>query len=101
MEPHFLIGQSMYTDDHRRRYGSLLEQPPPPRDRLTVAGEDDCFGRVRWNVHRDLPSTVVLEHPGDKLSRDRARVPGGRSVGLTQVAVDVITCLLLHEIAWK
>ncbi len=72
MEPQRLIGQPMYTDDHRGRYVGLLEQPAPLRDSLTVAGEDDCFGRVRRNVHRDLPSTVVLERLSDKLSRDCA-----------------------------
>jgi hypothetical protein len=50
----------MYTDDHGGRGVGLLEQLAPLRDSLTVTGEDDCFGRVWWNVHRDLPSTVVL-----------------------------------------
>src|ERR1700733_2740772 len=68
MEPQRLIGQPMYTDDHCGRHVGLLEQPAPLRDFLTVTGEDDCFGRVRWNVHRDPPSTVVLEYLGDKLS---------------------------------
>jgi len=80
MEPQRLIGSSMYTDDHGGRDGGLLQQPAPLRDSLTVAGEDDCFGRVRWNVHRDLPSTVVLERFRDKLSRDCAGGFGGRSV---------------------
>src|SRR6516225_8881529 len=99
MEPQHIIGQPMYTDDHRGRYAGLLEQLAPLRDALTVTGEDDCFGRVRWSVHRDLPSTVILEHLGDKLSRDCAGGLGGRSVGLTQLAVDVITRLLLHGLA--
>ena len=60
MEPQRIIGQPMYTGDHCGRYVGLLEQPAPLRDSLTVAGEDDCFGRVRWNVYRDLTSTVVL-----------------------------------------
>src|SRR5258708_13340828 len=95
MEPQNLIGQPMYTDDHCGRYVGLLEQPAPLRDSLTVSGEDDCFGQVRWNVHRDLPSTVVLEHLGDKLSRDGAGGLGGRSAGLTWLAVDSISCFLL------
>src|SRR5271169_2364967 len=74
MEPQRLVGQPMYTDDHCGRYVGLLEQPAPLRASLAVTGEDDCFGQLRWNVHRDLPSTVVLEHLGDKLSRD---CPGG------------------------
>src|ERR1700689_5963062 len=98
MEPQRLIGQRMYTDDHCGRYVGVLEQPAPLRDSLTVTGEDDCLGRVRWNVHRDLPSTVVLEHLGDKLSRDCAGGPSGRSAGLTELAVDV-ACLLLHGLA--
>jgi hypothetical protein len=61
MEPRHLIGQSMYADDHCGRYVGLLEQPASLRDALTVTGEDDGFGRLRWNVHRDLPSAVVLE----------------------------------------
>ena len=73
----------MYTDDHCGRYVGLLEQPAPLRDSLTVTGEDDCFGRVRWNAHRDLPSTVALERLGDKLYRYCAGGLGGRSVGLT------------------
>ena len=68
MEPQRLIGQPMYTDDHCGRYVGRLEQPAPLRDSLTVTGEDDCFGRIRRNVHRDLPSTVVLEHLSDELS---------------------------------
>ena len=59
MEPQRVVGQPMYTDDHCGRYVGLIEQPAPLRDSLTVTGEDDCFGRVRWNVHRDRPSTVV------------------------------------------
>jgi hypothetical protein len=77
MEPQRLIGQPMYTDDHCGRYVGLLEQPAPLRDSLTVAGEDDCFGRVRRNVYRDLPSIVVLEPLSDKLSRDCAGGLGG------------------------
>src|SRR5580698_2900818 len=98
MEPQRLIGQPMYTDDHCGRYVDLLEQPAPLRDFLTVTAEDDCFGRVLWNIHRDLPSTVVLEHLGDKLSRDCAGGPGGRSVGLTWFAVYVIACSLVHAL---
>src|SRR5580700_9538982 len=100
MEPQRLIGQPMYTDDHCGRCVGLLEQPSPLRDSLTVTGEDECFGRVRWNVHRDLPSTVVLEHLGDKLSRDCADGLGGRSVGPTRLAVDVIARLVLHGFAF-
>src|SRR5579863_5865833 len=96
MKPQRLIGQPMYTDDHCGRYVGLLEQPAPLRDSLTVSGEDDCFGRVRWNVHCDLSSTVVLEHLGDKLSGDCVGGLSGRSVGLTALGVDVIGCLLLH-----
>src|SRR5213078_4797813 len=100
MEPQRLIGQPMYTDDHCGRYVGLLDQPAPLRDSLTVTGEDDCFGRVRWNLHRDLPSTVVLEHLGDQLSRDCTGGLGRRSVGLTWLAVDVIACWLLHGLAF-
>src|SRR5579863_3497720 len=96
MKPQRLIGQPMYTDDHCGRYVGLLEQPAPLRDSLTVTGEDDCFGLVRWNVHRDLPSTVVLEHLDNKLSRGLAGGPGGRSLRLTWLAADLIACVILH-----
>jgi len=90
----------MYTDDHCGRYVGLLKQPAPLRDSLTIAGEDDCFGRVGWNVHRDLPSTVVLERLGDQLSRDCSGWLSGLSVRLNWLAVDVIACLLLHGLTF-
>src|ERR1700722_20021025 len=89
----------MYTDDHCGRYVGLLERPAPLRYSLAVACEDDCFGRVRWNVHRDLPSPVVLERLSDKLSRDCAGGLGGCSVGSSWRAVDVTTWLL-HVLAF-
>lgn len=82
MEPQFLIGLPMDTDDHSGRYVGFLELPAPLRDPLTVTGEDDRFGRIRWNIYRDLPSTVVLERLDDKPSRERFGGLGGRSVGL-------------------
>src|SRR5271165_7677388 len=100
MESPRLIGQPMHTDDHCGRYVRPLEQTAPLRDCLTVTGEDDCFGRVRWNVHRDLPSTVVLEHLGDKRSRRCAGGLDGRSAGLTWLAVGVIACRILHGLAF-
>src|ERR1700733_4213435 len=99
MEPQRLIGQSVYTDDHCGRDVGLFEQAAPLRDSLTVAGEDNCFGRVGWNVYGDLPSTVVLERLSGKFSRDCADGLGGRSVRLAYFAVDVIACLLLHGLA--
>src|ERR1700733_10271778 len=98
MESQRLIVQPMYTDDQCGRYVGLFEQHAPLRDFLTVAGEDDCFGRVRWNVHRDLTSTVVLEVLSDKLPRDCAGGFGGRPLGLTCLAVAASVCLLLHGV---
>ena len=69
MEPQRLIGQPVDTDDHRGRYVGRLEDPPHCEIRLTVTGEHDCLGRIRRDVHRDLPTTVVLECLGDELSR--------------------------------
>ena len=71
MEPQRLIGRPVHTDDHRGRDVGCLEEPAPLRDQLTVTGEDDCLGRIRRDVHCDLPTTVVLERLGDELSRDR------------------------------
>src|SRR5580693_4861471 len=99
MEPQRLIGQPMYADDHCGRCAGLLEQPAPLRDSLTVAGVDDCFGRVRWNVYRDLPSTVALERLSDKRSRDCTGGLGGFSVRLSWLAFDVIAYLLVHRLA--
>ena len=66
----------MWSAADTRKVRLLLE-------RGADVNKDDCFGWVRWNVYRDLPSTVVLECLGDKLSRDCAGGLGGRSVGLT------------------
>ncbi len=100
MDPQRLIGQSMDTDDHCGRYVGLLQQPAPLRDSLTVAGEDDRFRRRRWNVYRDLPSTVVLERLRDKLSPNRVGGLRGRSGGPTWLVVDLIACLLLHRLGF-
>ena len=79
----------MYTDDHCGRCVGLLEQPAPLRDSLTVTSEDDCFGRVRWNVHRDLPATVVLERPVTNAPRRRGWAwPALRRIHL--LAVDMM-----------
>src|SRR5215469_11241173 len=69
MEPQRLIGQAVYTDDHRGRYVGRLEDSAPLRDQLTVTGEHDCLGRICRDVHRDLSATVVIERLGDDLSR--------------------------------
>jgi hypothetical protein len=69
MEPQRLIGQAVNTDDHRGRYAGRLEDSAPLRDQLTVTGEHDCLGRICRDVHRDLPTTVVIERLRDDLSR--------------------------------
>src|ERR1700747_2815423 len=69
MEPQRLIGRAVNTDEHRGRYVSRLEDSAPLRDHLTVTGEHDCLGRICRDVHRDLPTTVVIERLGDDLSR--------------------------------
>ena len=71
MEPQRLIGQAVNTDDHRGRYVGRLEDSAPLRDQLTVTGEHDCLGRICRDVHRDLPTTVVVERLGDKFAPDR------------------------------
>src|SRR5579863_2218252 len=82
MEAQDLIVQTVDTDDHGGRSAGLLERLAPPRDSLAVGGEDDCLGRARRNVYRDLPSAIELERLGDELSRDSPRVPPGRPVGV-------------------
>src|SRR5579871_2314024 len=98
MEPRHLIGQPVYTDDHSGRHAGLFQQPAPLRDSLTIGGEDDGLRRVRWKVHRNLPSTAVLEHPGNKLSRACAGGLGARCAGPSQPAVFLMECLLLHAL---
>src|SRR5215472_17477065 len=90
MEPFRLIGQAVYTDDHRGRYVGRLEHSAPLRDQLTVTGEDDCLGRICRDVHRDLPTTVVIERFGDDLSRSwlvvHGRIPILRRLTATATA---------------
>jgi hypothetical protein len=69
MEPSRLISQAMYTDNHRGRYVGRLEDSAPLRDPLTVTREHNCLGRIWRDVHRYLPTTVVLERLGNNLSR--------------------------------
>ncbi len=38
---------------------------------IAVSGEHDCLGRIRRDVNRDLPPTIVLERLGDELPRYR------------------------------
>ena len=73
MEPQRLIGQPVCTDDHRGQYVGCLEDPSPLRYHLAVTGEHDRLGRIRREVHRDPPTTVVLEALGDELSCDGHR----------------------------
>src|SRR5580700_11918673 len=100
MQPQHLIRQAMDTDDHCRSNAGLLDQPAPLRNSLAVPGIDDRFRRVRRNVYRDLPPTVVLERLRDKLSQDCAGGAGGRSFGLTGFAVILIVLLLRHGLAF-
>src|ERR1700686_1051389 len=100
MEPQRLFGQPMYTDDHCGPCVCIFEQPAPLRDSLTVTGKDDCFRRLRWNVYRALPATVVLEPLSAKPSQNCGGGLGGRSGGPTWLAVDVIACLLLHRLGF-
>src|SRR4051812_10745702 len=71
MEPPCLIGRPVETNDHRGRYVGSLEDPAPLRDQLTVRGEHDCVRNTRRDVHRDLPTTVVIERLGYEISRYR------------------------------
>ena len=75
MEPQRLIGQPVYADNHRGQQVGRLKHTAPLRDQLTVTGEHDRLGRLRWDVHPDLRATVVLECPGDELSCDGRHCP--------------------------
>ena len=70
MQAQRLIGQPVHADDHRGRHSGRLQDSSPLRYQLAVTGEHDCLGRIRREVHRDLPATVVLQRLGDELSRD-------------------------------
>ena len=69
MEPRHLISQPVNTDDHCGRDIGRLEKPAPPRDPLTVSGEDDSLCRFRWDIDRHLSATVVSKRLGDQFSR--------------------------------
>ena len=72
VEPRHLLGQPVDADDHRGRDIGRLEEPTPSREPLSVTREDDCLGRIRRDVRRDLATTVVSEQRlGDELSRER------------------------------
>jgi len=68
MEPKRLVGEPVCTDDHRGGYVRYLEDSAPLLDQLTIAGEHDCLGLVRRDVHRDLPTTVVVDRLSDELT---------------------------------
>jgi hypothetical protein len=50
---------------------SAASDSAPLRDQLTIAGKPDCLRKTRRDVHRDLPTTVVIERLGNELSRYR------------------------------
>jgi hypothetical protein len=64
----------------RKRVELQVSQRAPLGDQLTVTGEHDCLGRICRDVHRDLPTTVVIECLGDDLSR-RSLVMHDRTTG--------------------
>src|SRR5262245_6238248 len=70
MEPQSLVSDAVHTDDHGRRHVECVKKPAPLRDHLTVTGEYDRVGLIWRDVHRDLPTTVVVERFGDKLTCD-------------------------------
>jgi pimeloyl-ACP methyl ester carboxylesterase len=73
MEPQYLIVQPVGTDDHGSWHVGGLKNTAPLRDQLAVTGEHDCLGRNRRDVHRHLPTTIVVERLGDELPRDGRR----------------------------
>src|SRR6516165_5805671 len=70
MEPQRLIGQAVYSGDHRGRYVGRLEDTAPLRNQLAITGEHDCLWRLRRDIHRNLSATVVLKRLGDERSSD-------------------------------
>src|SRR5262249_46583765 len=72
-----------------------FKKPAPLRDQLTVTGEYDRLGRIWRDVHRDLPTTVVVEPLGDKFARDRVG-PRRRCLGEFVHAFTLPPCLRLR-----
>ena len=66
------------------------------RDQLTVTGEDDCLGRISRDIHRDPPTTVVIECLGDDLSR-RSLVVHDRNPDSWELPVDLGVITLATE----
>jgi hypothetical protein len=71
LEAEGLIGHPVNTDNQRGGHVRRLQDLAPLREHLPVTGEHDCLGRIRRDVHRDLPTAVVLERLGDELADDR------------------------------
>jgi hypothetical protein len=93
LEPQRLIRQPVHANDHRGRQAGRLEGPAPPRHSPAVAGEHDRPGRIRRDVHRDLPATVVAERLGDKLSGCRA---GKRRFRPSSGTARAVGCAVIH-----
>lgn len=70
VEPNRLVGRPVNPHHHRggdvRR---LVNISTPRRENLIVTGEHNRLGPARWDVHRHLTPTVVVERLGEKLAR--------------------------------
>src|SRR5579862_2012378 len=86
----------MYTDEHCGSQVRLLKQSTPFRNSLPVTRKDDRFPSIRWNVHGDLPSPVIVERLGHKLSRDCIDGLRRRFFGFTWIGHDAIVCISVH-----
>src|SRR5215831_760249 len=98
----------MRTDDHRGRCVGPLKHAAPLRNQLAITGEHDCFGRLRRDIHRDLPAIIVLKRLSDELSCDgHCRCLLVSSSSLTERRANTTTlvrrkiCLNCGEIGWS
>jgi hypothetical protein len=68
-QPGRLVGHRVDADDHRRGHVvGCLEEPAPPDDPPSIRGKHDRLGRIRREIHGDLPPAVIAERLGDELS---------------------------------
>jgi hypothetical protein len=71
VEPQRLVGRAVRANDQGRRQIRSLKTPSPVRDHVAVTGEYNRRWRIGWDVHRDLPTIIIVERLGNNLACDR------------------------------